>query len=408
MNKDHDHSCHIDLTFREHVADRLSDTLFVDRAWLPMFVWENVPIRTKSSRGLTMMERFVIECLIRLNDCHADDLREIAAIPTELADWLLASCLQKGLATRKGDRFQAETHACDNALQQNRIPIVIDEQVDLLCFPETEEFALIRDAGQFIRDVRSVLPSGQFPLPERWKRAERREMLSQAIKSGRVYGEGVAAIVDVHGDARVEQDTCPAYQANAILVDQSEGDWRLEIIGSRKIKRRASAESTDGQTDAPQVVSIPIDIPALPHLVRNWRDSLAAVQGAIRDRLSERGLATQGNHNGCWQVNVDGAAASAMACEQLLATSIDLEVLVDREVRFSFPLQLQPSDRKATKAFDRDAAVREVLSSPQTADAAASICNAARATMAELRHRLWELKEFGKVYELREAEDFGE
>jgi hypothetical protein len=368
-----------------------------------MFVWENVPIQTKSSRGLTTMERFVIECLVRLDDCHADDLREIAAIPRELADWLLDSCLQKGLATRKNNRFQADKDACDIALQQNRIPVVSNEKLDFLCFPETEEFVLIRDAGQFIRDIRSVLPSGQFPLSERWKRAERQKLLSQALESGRVYGEGVAAIIVVDGDARVEQDKCPAYRVKAILTDPSEGDWQLEIMGNQKKKYGDTGNSADEQ------ISLRLGIPVLPLLADRWRASLVAAQDAIQKSLASKyKLGAVDCLNSHWQAHVNNESATMMGRERLLATHVDLEVLVDREIAFSFPLQLQPADNKARKAFDRDAAVRDVLSSPQSADTASSICNTARVTMSELRHRLWELKRFDKVYELREAEDFGE
>lgn len=402
------HRMRVDLAVRDGAVESGGGPLTINRIWLPMIVWEGVPVLTRSSRRLTIMERFVIECLTRMKTCGAEDLREIAAIPVELGSWLLDSCVQKDLARRDGDRFRAEEQACGRALEQNRVAEDVEESHDFLCFPETGEFLLLRNAGQFLRDLRMLLPIGKFPLSERWKRAQRQEVLTEAIKAERVYGEGIGAFLEVRDEACIEQEECPAYHATASLPGPSEGGWRIAIIGKRKQKRRASSEeSSKDSPSSVDTVSLPINLPVMSHLESVWQATFTSAGEAIRDKLKEIGFNNVEYSDNPWRAHIDRDVTEKMESERLLTSTVELEVQIDREVDFTVPLELLPADAEARKAFARDAIVQQVLAAPAEVELAALVGNGTT-RMPEVRSRLWQLKLFAKVYQLREVEDFRE
>lgn len=398
---------HADVRLGDRSPGARDDPLTIDRAWLPMDVWEDVLVRTRSTRGLTIMERFVIECLICLDGCSAADLTEIAAIPPELGTWLLSSCTERSLARREGDVFYADESACERALQQGRVPCESEERLDFLCFPETDEFVLLGDSGQFLRELRRVLPSGQFPLSERWKRAERRVLLTQALDEGRVYGKGIGACVEFLDETCAEKELCPAYYANVELGDDSDTDWKLSIVGKRKRKRGTVPASSPDSDDFADIVNVPITLPVLKHARGRWEATCAAAEDAVRDTLCSIGLQKIDRRSSFWKAQVDAATAEKMAAERPLSSDMEIEVQIDGEIKFSMRLELSPCDEGSRKGFARDDVVRAVLAAPEGCLDFAVIGEGC-ATMAEVRSRLWQLRLFGKVYELRKKEDFGE
>jgi hypothetical protein len=63
-------------------------------------------------------------------------------------------------------------------------------------------------------------------------------------------------------------------------------------------------------------------------------------------------------------------------------------------------------DEAAQKLFSLDNAVQRVLAVPMAVGVVDSVCLDAKVSMSDLIGRLWQLKMFRKIYELREAEDF--
>ena len=73
----------LDLTLLKTVPDNTSVGLVVEQAWLPMVIWERVSVVIQSVQGLTVMERFVVECLLKLKECQTGELQEIAVIKAD-------------------------------------------------------------------------------------------------------------------------------------------------------------------------------------------------------------------------------------------------------------------------------------------------------------------------------------
>lgn len=392
-----------EVRLRARTSAISDDAFAMERVWLPMCVWEGVSVRIRSARGLTMMERFVIECLLDLEGVDADDLHAIAAIPPELGDWLLFSCMQKSLAHREGDSFHADVASCKQALEQNQVPCESDEKVDILCFPETDEFVLLHDSGQLLRDLRRVLPSGQFPLHDRWKRAKRRELLAQAFDEDRIYGKGVEACIEFRDDTCLKEERAPAYHASVMLQNNGDSDWRLSVIGKRRRKHNPASDG-EGVVD---LVDVPMTLPVLKGARARWELACATADDSIRNALQEIGLRKVEQKTGSWQCKVDSAVAVQIGSDRLLSSSMEIEVQVDGECEFSRRLELLPADAGSREAFALDDVVRAVLAGPEgSVDLTNTSGN--NITMSDVRSRLWQIREFAKVYELRKSEDFAE
>jgi hypothetical protein len=394
-----------EVQLQERSLSAAHDALTVDRVWLPMLVWEDVRVEMRTTRGLTMMERFVIECLLRLDGCGSEDLREIAAIGPELGEWLLTSCVQKSLARRNGDLYHAVRPACEQALERNELPHQVEQRVDILCFPETDEFVLLDDSCQFLQQLRQIQSSGNCPLPLRWQRAERRELLDRAREEGRLYGSRAGVCVVFCDNAVIKDNQCPAYYAGAELREAVETDWAITLIGRRARKKKHLPASSSENQDGAEIVRLPITLPVLTQLKRLWQTMYAAAEDPLRGKLKRMGLPRVERHGAMWTAKVDAAAAADLAARRLLSPNVELEVRLDREVEFSVPFKLVPCDKESRQAFTRDGVVRRVLAAAPH-DMIAVATESRDFTLEEVCCRLWQLRFYSTVYQLRQDQDF--
>jgi hypothetical protein len=409
LTTDHCDCVPVELTLLQSLADDNGAGLVVESAWLPMVFWDGVRVVTNSTQGLTMMERFVIECLLTVKDCRAEELREIAAIPSELANWLLSSLVQKGLAQRRdGDWFTPAITACTQALERQSISISQVEQRGFIWFPETDEVATMSDIGNLCQQIRKLRPSGQCPLPDKWLNANRGQVIRNALATGLMIGDDVAAISDVLDDTKLKE-TCSAYHCNAVLPHHGTNGWRIAISGYQRPGRRPKSDTNTDKSDDLEYVERLLPLPVLPGLVSALKERLSRAVPVIRDNLNQKlGANDVAHDDGQLSATLDENAALSLSQDRLLVNRHALRVNIEGEIEYTIPLRLQPSpvDEAAQKLFSLDNAVQRVLAVPMAVGVVDSVCLDAKVSMSDLIGRLWQLKMFRKIYELREAEDF--
>lgn len=383
--------------------------LAVRNAWLPIVVWDDVRLKMLSSRRLTPLERFVIECLLELGDCGADDLLEVAGITVEMADWLLASLVQRGMARRtgtNGTRATADLRACDDALKANVIRLEREETRTVLWFPDTDEYVVLNQSRAILRELGKLESLAMRPCPERWRREERRKLLQGAIDARRVYGEEAAAISGVIDSVRIENETFPAYLCSSVVPETSDGEWKLTLIGRRK--QRGKPKATAASEREEDRTEVELRVPVLRRQVEDWRQQLRIAHEQIRARLAECGLSllTLKEVGGC--ANIDYQTAKVLGDGKLLSERMNLSVQIDREIEFSLPFALSPADSPARQMFALDHAVRELLAATNPTAALENVCVGGALSPDRLVNRLWQLRLFATIYALREAKDFSE
>lgn len=375
--------------------------------WLPLLFLDGVRVRTMGTRGLSMLERFVIIALQELGECSSEDLREIAAIPPDLSKWLLSVMRQRGLATSlNGTVFEPQREACRVALQSNRIPAEREEKRSFLWFPLSDELVLLPESSSLLRRLGNIDPFGRFPIHERWSKEPREKLVRDALYRQCVFGAGPCEIVGVSDDVPLE-DQLPAYQCTAILPDEDASEWRLTVLGRRKGKRRE--KTSDGKAqDNRDVQEVPITIPLLPGLRSLWNAPLDTVRASIHEWLLAKGLKKATFHDRAYRADIDAAAVQSMAQLSLLRSSFSLGVQIEREIEYSLPLIVTPVDEPSRRLFALDEAVRQVISAPKSAEVMHTIQQAGEHDVDAVLTRLWQLKFFRTIYELREREDFAD
>lgn len=410
MNKIHRKKGYVELSLLDSLPDQATGDLVIERAWLPMVIWDGVRVAVRSTEGITLMERFVIECLITLGRCQQEELLEIAAIPPELSNWILSSLIQKGLAEQDGEWFKANVSACTDALAHKCVTVQREEKRAFIWFPDTHEVVVLKDAGSILMELRHVQPEGTYPLPSEWHRTTRAAIIQDAKIHGRVYGEESMAIVDVLDGDTFEAKNCPAYQCRATLRYGGMGGWSLSVSGVRKRKHRTEQGNDRENGREVERVERMLPFPALPERANLWRNRMARAGEAVAKQLEQRLGMTTINIEQQLHCTVREDAARAIASERLLVNRVGLLVRLDGEIEYGVPLHLQSGHMDdATKSlFAIDKIVQRILAAPKAADAAIALLAGTEATASDVIERLWGLKLFRTVYDLREAGDFSE
>lgn len=398
---------HQELPVRVDLLDSSSNVnVIVREAWLPMAIWDGVRVQVNARRGITLMERFVIECLLELKTCSGDDLFAIAGLPHELAAWILASLEQKGLAYRQhGDVFLPAAEVCAEALASGNVVIQQEERRTVLWFPETGEFAVLKEGDDVVRRFREMMSMGRYPLPERYKREQRTNLLTEAMALGRAYGEDRETICAITDDAIVD-DECAAYHVATEIPVRGAREWRLTIRGRRKRSSRADDSGNNGNDAGREFVEQTLSLPVLNHLVDNWRIRLEGAIDGLGTELGRLGLRSANLHYDVLNATLDGHAASRMARDRLLSGRAGLSVCVDREIKYEVPVELAPGDDRATRLFALDREVRQILSAESATNEINAICGDVGEHRNELVERMWQIKLYKTIYELRAVEDF--
>jgi len=396
----------VKLNLRDGNSD---DTIVIRRGWLPMAVWEGVRVLVTSTRGLTLFERFAIECLLALGECSKHDLFEVASLPAELSDRIMSSLAERDLARQVSPGcFVPHIQNCETALTQGSLPVESEERLTFLWFPETEEFVCLAKAETLLKQLRNTEPVGRFPLPECWKRVKKSKALTDALQEQRVYGHDFSAMSFAADDSVIEHELCPAYYCSTTLPTNSEGHWKLTLKGDHQSWQQDDATQGDASDRKWEPSEIEFTVPVVPHLVQHWRSRLVSETRNIAAECASVGLGRLSFNGSSFQASIDEHSAKKMAQQRLLANHLTLDVTIDSEIDFSVSMRISPADDPTEQLFALDDAVRRLLSLPDAAEAISSLCDGRPFGRQDVLNRLWQLKLFGTLYEIRESEDFRE
>ncbi len=399
----------VDVEFAESVPDEAQHALCVQRALLPIVVWEQVSLRVKSTAPLTVLERFLVECLLELGASCVEELQDIASIPAELVTWLLGSLVQKGLVYSAGTRFLPNLEPCRTGLRDNVISVDRDERRDFLWFPESEEFVALPESSGVLRCLERVEPACRFPLRSKWRDATRGEILREALTNRRVLGINAGSILRVLDEKLVKEVDCPAYGCHAIL-DPQRSEW-LTLFGSQRNKRSKAPRrggNQFGDSEPSETIEQLLPVPYLSVATSNWKAQLMASRDGAIQKLLSLGLTELDlrPNDAIATARVSRTAVESLGRARLLTDRQGLAITLDGTIEFLIPLTLRPADEAANQWLKLDQAVRMILSAAQAADGIDTVCRETNFTGAEVLDRLWQLQRFRTVYEIRESEDF--
>lgn len=236
---------------------------------------------------------------------------------------------------------------------------------------------------------------------------QRAGLLNAALMSGRVYVEDGGAICAVVDNEPVKEEMCPTYHTAAEMPSPGAHEWQLKIRG-RKQGRRTRTDGGDNirEEPSPEVVEHSLSLPVLRQLAHNWREQLQKAADGIGVRLEKIGLASAQLRDGVFKASLDGEAAAQMARDRLLTDRAGLSISVRREIEYEVPLELAPMDASAERMFALDRGVREILSARDGLEAMRALCGEDQAQRNAVIDRMWQMRLYRPIYDLRESEDF--
>ena len=397
----------IEIKQLNQVAHEKKDCLHVDSAWLPMQIWDSVAVTIKSYRGLSMMERFFIESIVRLQTCSAEDFEEIASMPKKIANQFLEFLEQHGLAREeKAGVYASMDEACQQVLNLDKFPIEIQEKWIFLWFPETDEFIVLKEPKRIHQQLNSM-SEGQYPLKDHQIGVQRSHLLDKASADGRIYGEGISSILGFSEDLTKVSEQCPKYICEVSIPKEDVSQWEVELKGypPKQRRRNNTQEEQQRQDNSPELVYRRLSVPYLPCMASTWRRQFSEAGVLIRKEIKntidfprididEHGIRT----------SLDDEATRQLMRLGLIQKESWLQVGIEDAIKFITPLSHSPSCEYANRVIAIDLAVQKILAT--ATECMPDIMQNQPFGLSELVDRLWQLKEYKKVYEFREQEDF--
>ena len=378
------------LEFRPR--DCLPAAMQISQAWLPVQVLGNVLVEVEGSQQITLLERFAVEALLTLKSVSPADLATVALIPPELGRWLLNSLAQKRLASKEGETFVSVPGNCRQALMADSLPVVSEKRLDCLWFPLTNEVVVRENSRPLLDVLRSVRPSGSYPLNGSFAGKQRTEVLRRALSEERVYGDVQGRICDLRADGTIG-DTVAAYLAAADIAIDPVGSWRIALIGEKRSKRRDGREAV--------TVEVPVSFPYLAVLESVWQSKYELARDAaltwLRDTFHIR---TSTANGGRPVVRASAGFVKRAAEHELIGDAMLVHVQLDREFACTIPMLVEADDPDAGTLLHVDNTIRSYrVASPLNGGIQMS-------EIAPMLDRLWHLRMFKTLYDLRATGDF--
>jgi len=366
----------------------------ISGAWLPVQVLRDVIIEVEERQRMTFMERFAVEALLALQSVSPKDLTEIASIPLELGRWLLHSLAQKGLATRDADTYVAVPVRCRHALTAESLPSVREKRLDCLWFPLTNEVVVQKNAQPVLLALRSIKPSASYPLDRTFTGKQLTDVLRAAHSDGLIYSDIDGRVRDVRAEGEgVVKDSVPAYCANAEVSADPRGTWRITLVGDKRKKR--------GDVVKPERAEQTLAVPRLNAVVKLWQPKYeTAKHAALAWLRKEFDVGSSTDKNGTTVSLASEAFVRHFADHKLTMNGMIVHVRLDGEFACEVPMCLEPGDDHAQSLFKVDRTIRELLASRTMAG------DLPNGDIRRVLDRLWHLRLFKPLYDLRATGDF--
>lgn len=385
----------------------------VREALVPFMVWENVPLRVVEPRRLGRMEVFLLEAGIDLRQFTFDELQQATDVPAQV----IASSAEKLIRRRTFVEFRPGEYLvdADQALQMLATKNIEEEHLRLLTlvyFPRHDVVMANQEtARQLLRVTKRLRPRCQAPFRADVDRSKDvPSFVARRILENRVVGHAhriLGVQTELWSKPPSWPKLIPCYYARGI-VDGTGNDTaaHLRIWGVRK--RALQSEEVKLFGEVP--------------LIREW----VSLTDTFRDifRGSVAGLPTlpaayvqSAGTVFSWRLGVTQSEANALAADRWLTEPCTISAC-SPTAKVDIQLSFEPTDAQTSALFAVDAIGRRMENQrlPYSERNWTEHLRWARQrypesgtvniTRAQVEHRLWHLKRFMAIYDLRAVEDF--
>lgn len=370
---------------------------------VPLVVWNNVALIQKANSGLTLFDRFTLECLLQLGTCDVEDLCEVLSIDEALSLWWLEMFEMRGMARRMGETtFAPNIDLCKEALTSNFIAEKNEVIKTILWFPQSGEMVVMNPQDAILKKLSKIDPFALFPFSDEVSSQTRSELIKRSLDQSLLYGSDADSIEEAIDRNRLDSKTCAAYLLEMDLDKIGQDFADLNVYGFRsqrgEPKRRESRE----------IKRCSIRLPILRVLIRASQKKIDDLSNSLLDAMKRKGLLQpelRGNHA---NAILEYKQAQIMAEKEPLTLRKRIRFNIGSETIYEVPLELVPADENTQLLINLDSAVSAFMAAELSNSCLEAISAEYNLLAADISLRLWELRYYKAIYELRESRDFFE
>lgn len=370
---------------------------------VPIQIWSGVVFTQEIITGLSVFERFTLECLLQLGTCGAEDICEVIGIDSGLAQRWLEIVESKGLATRLDEAtFIPNVGLCVDALARNSIKEEKETEKTIAWFAQTSEMVVLSSKDPMIRILSTIKPKAGFEIPSTVADVSRGELIKQSLENSLLYGDEADSIIGVRDSTPLGDKPCPAYLLEINLNKTNHGPAETNIYGYPE-----KNENQHGKTGIDMIMKS-MSIPTLKKFMGASLKRVSDLSNSLCRAMEDEGfLWPKMQENGA-VATLHYDKAQSMIKEALLNCQKRIRFIIDNDMVYEIPLELVPADDKVASLICLDSAVTAFLKEPMSDGLLEKICIEYDVSVKDASRRLWQLKHYAIIYQLREQQDFNE
>lgn len=370
---------------------------------VPLQVWSGVKLQRRIDRGLSVFERFIIEALLKLGACDASEISTITGLEERLCAWWLDNAVYLGLANRVGDnKYSAIIDRCEKAASAGTCVGSTTDEVSILWLPVSNDFIILGQRENLVRTLSRVRPVASYPVePSQIGRA-RSDLLNTALAAGQVYGAKGSSVVKFDDDDVNVSETTPAYLMEVEMPVRASTDVEATFYSELRGGKKASKN----RQRSVSYVRKQCRIPTAERMMCEANELSDTVLSQAYPEIVNLGLNNPRKVDGLVVAEMSREWTLRSARERLIDPHPRLSITLNGEVCVEFSCELVAQDGEVKSMVALDDAVRELLAAEDIVDEFDAVLSDHDLSSSEVRERLWQLREYSAIYQMREREDF--
>jgi hypothetical protein len=384
---------------------------------LPCLIWKDIEVIEETRRDLTVVERFIIEAGLRVEQLSPHDVEEITSLPVRAARRFLLRLCSSGVFTpASAGGFDINRDKGESALAEKAVAERHSVKWSFVFLPRTDD--LIAFPVEKLNEISRLKAKCSAPVPTSVPSLGRLALLRERIQQRRVTDlpKHVVDLPDFEKDTKIE-NLCPAYSCRGEVweVDRC-STLKLWLSGLDKNNRESEHElklsNPPGLKElwdsAANVLADPIMLKSAEKMIGKYFGFAAGEAPELRQRGPSRYTA----------VLTKAAAEAVFIKGASLTASFGLAV---RSSEWSTELEIsfKPDSKAAAALFIIDKSVALLLKSTNMDRNAVETAiregvgtdalgpeDAKLVTVESVLDRLWVRGQFDLIYSMRYATDF--
>jgi hypothetical protein len=290
---------------------------------------------------------------------------------------------------------------CLSALENGVCATVTKESASVIWFPMSNEFVLLGKAEPLLQKLSRLKAVASFPVDEADVERRRSDMLNSALAEGSVYGDIASSVSHFADGEECVGELVSSYDMELELSDESAGE--VQVAFYSKAKKKAGSGNKGAA-----LMRVEARLPWMDRGMSKAFGVAEEILASAKPKIESFGLSDLRQENGRLTATMGDTWVERESRHRLLDKHPRISVIIGNEVFVEQSCELEPQHEGIAKALAFDSAIKGFQDSEDPLLELDRLLMEGALSETEVRTRLWQIREFGALYRLREQEDFAE